>query len=61
MGGIHPESSTLMLEEKLVFISKPQLCFQLTGVLIGAAVAVSLIGIVVLFLYRRFKLSRESS
>uniref|UniRef100_A0A4W6CG95 lysophospholipase n=1 Tax=Lates calcarifer TaxID=8187 RepID=A0A4W6CG95_LATCA len=33
--------------------------FQLTGVLIGAAVAVSLIGIVVLFLYRRFKLSRE--
>uniref|UniRef100_A0A4W6CAG7 lysophospholipase n=1 Tax=Lates calcarifer TaxID=8187 RepID=A0A4W6CAG7_LATCA len=35
--------------------------FQLTGVLIGAAVAVSLIGIVVLFLYRRFKLSRESS
>uniref|UniRef100_A0A3B4YEJ1 lysophospholipase n=1 Tax=Seriola lalandi dorsalis TaxID=1841481 RepID=A0A3B4YEJ1_SERLL len=33
--------------------------FQLTGVLIGAAVAVSLIGIVVLFLNRRFKLARE--
>uniref|UniRef100_A0A8C3AGF5 lysophospholipase n=1 Tax=Cyclopterus lumpus TaxID=8103 RepID=A0A8C3AGF5_CYCLU len=32
---------------------------MLTGVLIGAAVAVSLIGIVVLFLYRRFKLARE--
>ncbi|XP_034047763.1 patatin-like phospholipase domain-containing protein 7 isoform X2 [Thalassophryne amazonica] len=32
---------------------------MLTGVLIGAAVAVSLIGIVVLFLYRKFKLSRE--
>ncbi|KAM7369140.1 hypothetical protein PAMP_013433 [Pampus punctatissimus] len=31
---------------------------MLTGVLIGAAVAVSLIGIVVLFLYRRYKLSR---
>uniref|UniRef100_A0A665X428 Patatin-like phospholipase domain containing 7b n=1 Tax=Echeneis naucrates TaxID=173247 RepID=A0A665X428_ECHNA len=30
--------------------------FQLTGVLIGAVVAVSLIGIVVLFLYKRFKL-----
>uniref|UniRef100_A0A672ITP6 lysophospholipase n=1 Tax=Salarias fasciatus TaxID=181472 RepID=A0A672ITP6_SALFA len=29
--------------------------FQLTGVLIGAAVAVSLIGIVVLFLYKRYK------
>uniref|UniRef100_A0A671W935 lysophospholipase n=1 Tax=Sparus aurata TaxID=8175 RepID=A0A671W935_SPAAU len=36
-----------------------QLHCYLTGVLIGAAVAVSLIGIVVLFLYRRFKLSRE--
>ncbi|XP_072227349.1 patatin-like phospholipase domain-containing protein 7 isoform X2 [Leuresthes tenuis] len=32
---------------------------MLTGVLIGAAVAVSLIGIVVLFLYRRFKLARQ--
>ncbi|XP_041826826.1 patatin-like phospholipase domain-containing protein 7a isoform X2 [Melanotaenia boesemani] len=31
---------------------------MLTGVLIGAAVAVSLIGIVVLFLYRRFKRAR---
>uniref|UniRef100_A0A665X4F8 lysophospholipase n=1 Tax=Echeneis naucrates TaxID=173247 RepID=A0A665X4F8_ECHNA len=35
--------------------------FQLTGVLIGAVVAVSLIGIVVLFLYKRFKLARELS
>uniref|UniRef100_A0A3Q2YGE3 lysophospholipase n=1 Tax=Hippocampus comes TaxID=109280 RepID=A0A3Q2YGE3_HIPCM len=33
---------------------------QLTGVLIGAAVAVAMIGIVVLFLYRRFKHARES-
>ena len=33
---------------------------QLTGVLIGAAVAVSLIGLVILFLYRRHKLARES-
>uniref|UniRef100_A0A672IW13 lysophospholipase n=1 Tax=Salarias fasciatus TaxID=181472 RepID=A0A672IW13_SALFA len=33
--------------------------FQLTGVLIGAAVAVSLIGIVVLFLYKRYKHARE--
>ncbi|AWP15103.1 putative patatin-like phospholipase domain-containing protein 7 isoform 2 [Scophthalmus maximus] len=32
---------------------------KLTGVLIGAAVAVSLIGIVVLFLYRRYKLARK--
>uniref|UniRef100_A0A8D3CR35 lysophospholipase n=1 Tax=Scophthalmus maximus TaxID=52904 RepID=A0A8D3CR35_SCOMX len=32
---------------------------MLTGVLIGAAVAVSLIGIVVLFLYRRYKLARK--
>ncbi|XP_068608693.1 patatin-like phospholipase domain-containing protein 7 [Brachionichthys hirsutus] len=32
---------------------------MLTGILIGAAVAISLIGIAVLFLYRRFKLSRE--
>ncbi|XP_074545979.1 patatin-like phospholipase domain-containing protein 7 isoform X2 [Halichoeres trimaculatus] len=32
---------------------------MLTGALIGAAVAVSLIGIVVLFLYRTFKLSRQ--
>uniref|UniRef100_A0A8C5CMC5 Patatin like phospholipase domain containing 7 n=1 Tax=Gadus morhua TaxID=8049 RepID=A0A8C5CMC5_GADMO len=32
---------------------------QLTGVLIGAAVAVSLIGLVILFLYRRHKLARE--
>uniref|UniRef100_A0A3Q0T2P9 Patatin-like phospholipase domain containing 7a n=1 Tax=Amphilophus citrinellus TaxID=61819 RepID=A0A3Q0T2P9_AMPCI len=32
---------------------------MLTGVLIGAAVAVALIGIVVLFLYRRFKHARD--
>lgn len=32
---------------------------QLTGVLIGAAVAVTLIGVVVLFVYRRYKVSRE--
>lgn len=32
---------------------------QLTGVLIGAAVAISLIGVVVLFVYRRYKVSRE--
>lgn len=33
--------------------------FQLTGVLIGAAVAIFLIGVVVLFVYRRYKVSRE--
>lgn len=32
---------------------------QLTGVLIGAVVAVSLIGIAVLFLYRRYKLASQ--
>uniref|UniRef100_A0A8C5DUN6 lysophospholipase n=1 Tax=Gouania willdenowi TaxID=441366 RepID=A0A8C5DUN6_GOUWI len=32
---------------------------MLTGVLIGAAVAISLIGIVVLFLYRKYKHTRE--
>ncbi|XP_061590294.1 patatin-like phospholipase domain-containing protein 7a [Cololabis saira] len=32
---------------------------MLTGVLIGAAITMSLIGIVVLFLYRKFKLARE--
>uniref|UniRef100_A0A7N6FM98 lysophospholipase n=1 Tax=Anabas testudineus TaxID=64144 RepID=A0A7N6FM98_ANATE len=36
-----------------------ELYCSLTGALIGAAVAVSLIGIVVLFLYRRFKLARQ--
>jgi len=36
------------------------LYLQLTGVLIGAAVAVSLIGLMVLLLYRRNKLARES-
>lgn len=35
------------------------LALQLTGVLIGAAVAVALIGIVVLFLYRRYRHTRE--
>lgn len=43
-----------------IFFLNVAFVLQLTGVLIGAAVAVSLIGIVVLFLYRRFKLSRES-
>ncbi|XP_018525942.1 patatin-like phospholipase domain-containing protein 7a [Lates calcarifer] len=41
------------------FVEERMQTTMLTGVLIGAAVAVSLIGIVVLFLYRRFKLSRE--
>uniref|UniRef100_A0A7N6AFM1 lysophospholipase n=1 Tax=Anabas testudineus TaxID=64144 RepID=A0A7N6AFM1_ANATE len=38
-----------------------ELYCSLTGALIGAAVAVSLIGIVVLFLYRRFKLALPPS
>uniref|UniRef100_A0A8C3AGZ4 lysophospholipase n=1 Tax=Cyclopterus lumpus TaxID=8103 RepID=A0A8C3AGZ4_CYCLU len=38
------------------FVEERMQTTMLTGVLIGAAVAVSLIGIVVLFLYRRFKL-----
>ncbi|KAI3362417.1 hypothetical protein L3Q82_012719, partial [Scortum barcoo] len=41
------------------FLEERMQTTMLTGVLIGAAVAVSLIGIVVLFLYRRFKLARE--
>ncbi|XP_071396890.1 patatin-like phospholipase domain-containing protein 7 [Centroberyx affinis] len=41
------------------FVEERMQTTMLTGVLIGAAVAVSLIGIVVLFLYRRYKLARE--
>ncbi|XP_037608206.1 patatin-like phospholipase domain-containing protein 7a isoform X2 [Sebastes umbrosus] len=41
------------------FVEERMQTTMLTGVLIGAAVAVSLIGIVVLFLYRRFKLARQ--
>uniref|UniRef100_A0A3P8WSZ4 lysophospholipase n=1 Tax=Cynoglossus semilaevis TaxID=244447 RepID=A0A3P8WSZ4_CYNSE len=37
------------------FVEERMQTTMLTGVLIGAAVAISLIGIVVLFLYRRFK------
>ncbi|KAM7393057.1 hypothetical protein PAMA_007940 [Pampus argenteus] len=41
------------------FVEERMQTTMLTGVLIGAAVAVTMIGIVVLFLYRRYKLSRE--
>ncbi|XP_029921429.1 patatin-like phospholipase domain-containing protein 7 isoform X2 [Myripristis murdjan] len=41
------------------FVEERMQTTMLTGVLIGAAVAVSLIGIVVLFVYRRYKLARE--
>ncbi|XP_061554413.1 patatin-like phospholipase domain-containing protein 7a isoform X2 [Phycodurus eques] len=41
------------------FVEERMQTTMLTGVLIGAAVAVSVIGIVVLFLYRRFKHARE--
>ncbi|XP_045922349.1 patatin-like phospholipase domain-containing protein 7a isoform X1 [Micropterus dolomieu] len=41
------------------FVEERMHTTMVTGVLIGAAVAVSLIGIVVLFLYRRFKLACE--
>lgn len=41
------------------FVEERMQTTMLTGVLIGAAVAVSLIGIVVLFLYKRFKLARQ--
>ncbi|XP_035995703.1 patatin-like phospholipase domain-containing protein 7a isoform X2 [Fundulus heteroclitus] len=41
------------------FVEERMQTTMLTGVLIGAAVAVSLIGIVVLFFYRKFKLARE--
>ncbi|XP_075935857.1 patatin-like phospholipase domain-containing protein 7a [Anarhichas minor] len=40
------------------FVEERMQTTMLTGVLIGAVVAVSLIGIVVLFLYRRLKLAR---
>uniref|UniRef100_A0A7N6AXV7 lysophospholipase n=1 Tax=Anabas testudineus TaxID=64144 RepID=A0A7N6AXV7_ANATE len=42
-----------------LFVEERMHTTMLTGALIGAAVAVSLIGIVVLFLYRRFKLARQ--
>ncbi|MED6270913.1 hypothetical protein CHARACLAT_014985, partial [Characodon lateralis] len=41
------------------FVEERMQTTMLTGVLIGAAIAVSMIGIVVLFFYRKFKLSRE--
>ncbi|XP_067431463.1 patatin-like phospholipase domain-containing protein 7a isoform X1 [Thunnus thynnus] len=41
------------------FLEERMQTTMLTGVVIGAAVAVSLIGIVVLFLYRRYKLARD--
>ncbi|XP_030598678.1 patatin-like phospholipase domain-containing protein 7a [Archocentrus centrarchus] len=41
------------------FLEQRMQTSMLTGVLIGAAVAVALIGIVVLFLYRRFKHARD--
>ncbi|XP_056288492.1 patatin-like phospholipase domain-containing protein 7a isoform X1 [Pseudoliparis swirei] len=41
------------------FVEERMQTTMLTGVLIGAVVAISLIGIVVLFLYRRFKLARQ--
>ncbi|XP_035247689.1 patatin-like phospholipase domain-containing protein 7a isoform X1 [Anguilla anguilla] len=40
------------------FLEERMQTTMLTGVLIGAVVAISLIGIVVLFLYRRYKLSQ---
>ncbi|XP_066569380.1 patatin-like phospholipase domain-containing protein 7 [Amia ocellicauda] len=42
------------------FVEERMQTTMLTGVLIGAAVAISLIGVVVLFLYRRYTQSRES-
>ncbi|CAL8278047.1 unnamed protein product [Merluccius merluccius] len=42
-----------------MFLEERMQTTMLTGVLIGAAVAVSLIGLVILFLYRRSKLARE--
>ncbi|KAJ8263373.1 hypothetical protein COCON_G00158300 [Conger conger] len=41
------------------FVEEQMQTTMLTGVLIGAAVAVSFIGIIVLFLYRRYKLAKE--
>lgn len=41
------------------FVEERMQTTMLTGVLIGAAVAVALIGIVVLFLYRRYRHARE--
>ncbi|XP_057674856.1 patatin-like phospholipase domain-containing protein 7a isoform X3 [Corythoichthys intestinalis] len=41
------------------FVEERMQTTMLTGVLIGAAVAVTMIGIVVLFLYRRYKHARE--
>ncbi|XP_047425884.1 patatin-like phospholipase domain-containing protein 7a [Mugil cephalus] len=59
-------TSSVLMNSKNEFSARVQKFMEermqttmLTGVLIGAAVAVSLIGIVVLFVYRRFKLARE--
>ncbi|KAI1900623.1 hypothetical protein AGOR_G00051830 [Albula goreensis] len=41
------------------FVEERMQTTMLTGVLIGAAVAISLIGVIVLFLYRRYKLAKE--
>ncbi|RXM93192.1 Zinc finger MYND domain-containing protein 19 [Acipenser ruthenus] len=41
------------------FVEERMQTTMLTGIMIGAAVAISLIGIVVLCIYRRFKQSRE--
>ncbi|XP_041094456.1 patatin-like phospholipase domain-containing protein 7 isoform X2 [Polyodon spathula] len=41
------------------FVEERMQTTMLTGIMIGAAVAISLIGVVVLFIYRRFKQSSE--
>ncbi|XP_075885209.1 patatin-like phospholipase domain-containing protein 7 [Nelusetta ayraudi] len=52
-------STTAIRARVQQFVEERMQTTMLTGVLIGAAVAVSLIGVVVLFLYRRYKVSRQ--
>ncbi|XP_037548083.1 patatin-like phospholipase domain-containing protein 7a [Nematolebias whitei] len=52
-------SRSVLKERVQQFVEERMQTTMLTGVLIGAAFAVILIGIVVFFLYRKFKLARE--
>ncbi|KAJ8395866.1 hypothetical protein AAFF_G00027490 [Aldrovandia affinis] len=55
--GMLPSTKDIRARVQL-FLEERMQNTMLTGVLIGAVVAVSLIGIIVLFLYRRYKLAR---
>ncbi|KAG7264399.1 hypothetical protein CRUP_025004 [Coryphaenoides rupestris] len=58
-GLVWANSRSELTERLQMFVEERMQTTMLTGVLIGAAVAVSLIGLMVLLLYRRNKLARE--